>query len=270
MLIINYIAEELASSIFMWLILFFVLRGSLKLPKVSFVKHICCIAIIAIVCGLLRNYISIGKQYQILIFSGLVPFLVSFGVLLIVANGVENKFLREKNNKIKLIAGCFLLGLLLIVFSGNKDSDSSGSYSQQKSDSGSILPSTNLFGGKAIYTVFNCSNKTAITEAQCGEKVPTLKAEFVVDKEKNAVFIKMTSLTSDKKGLFKLDNCEILNDKNWKCGGNDKGTGGNIDIQATYAMVDGSLSYTSGFMTFDRANGTKGTLTLPAPKYVKD
>ena len=75
---------------------------------------------------------------------------------------------------------------------------------------------------------------------------PNMSVRFLYKKESNEVFMLYESAgVGDKKqGIEKLDNCSIIDEKNWSCGG-DVLVGGYVT--GKYTLVNGVFSYGEGY-----------------------
>lgn len=76
---------------------------------------------------------------------------------------------------------------------------------------------------------------------------PYVSLKFSFKKETNEVFITAVRLDEDEKTqrINKLENCSVLDGKNWTCGGEWTGS----YKSPKYMFIDGELSYDEGFNT---------------------
>ena len=75
---------------------------------------------------------------------------------------------------------------------------------------------------------------------------PGLKLKFSFKKDTNEVFMTAEFSNGSEKLFEKLENCSVLNSKNWTCGGVRRGP----YITPTYNFIDGALVYDKGFTDF--------------------
>ena len=260
MLLISFFAEQVPTSIVMWLISFFLLNKSLKIEKQNAFTHIACISIVAAIGGIFKNYIVVGSSSAILIYIGLVPILSSLLVLIVLANSKKDASDAKNYTPIQILGGVVLLVFIFAIFSSNKSESVSSSY--ENSSSVTKAPSTSTSSinpfSKQTYTVYGCSNSKATSEADCGERVARTTVEYIVEKNNNAVFAKGVALKDGSKFIKKLDDCTIIDDKNWTCGGKQKWENGEVAVDGVYQMVDGDVTYKNGYFSFKKADGTKG------------
>jgi hypothetical protein len=73
-------------------------------------------------------------------------------------------------------------------------------------------------------------------------------SKFLFKKETNEVFmtIEYDENGALKKQISKLENCSILDYKNWSCGGEVTGS----YLSPKYMFVDGEFSFANGFSTY--------------------
>jgi hypothetical protein len=76
---------------------------------------------------------------------------------------------------------------------------------------------------------------------------PYVSMKFSFKKETNEVFVTAKMLNAEEKTqmIKKLENCSVLDAKNWTCGGEWKGS----LLTPKYMFIDGDLSYEEGFNT---------------------
>jgi len=80
------------------------------------------------------------------------------------------------------------------------------------------------------------------------EDKPMFSSKFLFKKETNEVFmtIEYDENGTIKKQISKLENCSILDSKNWSCGGEVTGS----YLSPKYMFVDGEFSFANGFSTY--------------------
>jgi hypothetical protein len=72
---------------------------------------------------------------------------------------------------------------------------------------------------------------------------PTITVEFIYEEKNKSIFAKTNDPNSGKSNLKKFDNCEVIDSKNWYCGGIIL-AGGVTTVK--YQVVDGKFSYDNG------------------------
>lgn len=122
--------------------------------------------------------------------------------------------------KIRIAAACLLGAIVVAIF----------------------LFISNLSGDKYEYY-------SRINEASCStefEKHPFFTMKFDFRKETNEIFLTLESkATGEKKvqSIKKLSPCQILDSKNWTCGGEFVGP----FVAPKYTFVDGHFSYVDSY-----------------------
>ena len=64
--------------------------------------------------------------------------------------------------------------------------------------------------------------------------------EFVFDEKSNGIFQKSVNSEHDNQFLHKLKNCEIIDSRNWSCGGESLSEGG---MTSKYQVINGRFNY---------------------------
>lgn len=201
MLVLNYMAEEFPASVLMWLVIFSVLKNYLGLKGLSKSHHLICIFIISIVCGVLRNYIYVGKDISLIVYMLVLPLVVSILIAILFANIKDIDFSAQKYTKFKIAAGLLLLTLIFDLFPTNEQ--------------GSIFPGKNIFSSKL--TFYRCPTAMAANscDSNCSEK-DKLKMEFKVDVKQKLVFYSQFR-DGVQVGSGNYENCKTFDQENWVC-----------------------------------------------------
>jgi hypothetical protein len=124
-----------------------------------------------------------------------------------------------------------------------------------------LLITINAYGwpifGKPTYEIYfkkdinNCNSQY--------EDKPSLLVEINYKKEPQEIFLTYTNLMdNNEKKLVKLNNCEILNEKNWTCRTKYHGRENEDDV---FTMINGKYKVHSGAKTW-RPN--------PCPTLIKE
>ncbi len=79
------------------------------------------------------------------------------------------------------------------------------------------------------------------------EKEPFVSLQYAFKGETNEIFVKVEMRSDGKidKDISKLDNCTVMNERNWSCGGQH--SAGNRSPKHTF--VDGVFSYDDGYVS---------------------
>ena len=125
------------------------------------------------------------------------------------------------------------------------------------------------------YGMYPCGVTEAKTSQECGARKLAKIAKFTVDKNKSEVFRTTTDLDTGKQEIAKLENCIVMDAKNWKCGKSptaEVNQRGELDVTnyATIQMVDGNISVTN-YEWLVKSGGVKiRELIVVMPEYRKN
>ena len=116
-----------------------------------------------------------------------------------------------------------------------------------------------LFGSNTSAGLFD--NDIRVRKFLCdGTIVKRNKGDYFVVTyvvEKNTVFAKTEVISGHElmgKDLEKLEPCQILDKRNWKCGGETRNYGYNLTtVDSTHQVVDGKYYFLPGSINFKRS-----------------
>jgi len=128
------------------------------------------------------------------------------------------------------------------------------------------LPSPSLVPKKLVYKFYNCIGTNY--EKDCQRELKGT-ATFKVDKEKSQVVVIYDRLKDNQKTMFKLDNCTVLDEKNWKCGGHAESNDFFSTVNAGWTSVDGEI-YTTDLIMTKFVGGKPQSTIVPSPIFKRE
>ena len=128
---------------------------------------------------------------------------------------------------------------------------------------------------ESSYKAYACSPAMAIDKPldECN-KTHIGSAVFKVDTKKSEIYKIFTSKSDGLKDLKKLENCEILDSKNWSCGGvltiEDRRDGGiNKKVSASIQMINGEIFTKPSIIYMRPLTRPNETVTISTTVYEK-
>lgn len=194
---------------------------------------------------------------------GLVAFLVG-----VVWFNVKNLSAKEANSqaisglKISLkspIKGeTFFIGLVVVGLIG---------FLYVKVDLASFIANqTSSISKDLIYKYYNCSGTNYDKDCQ---KELKGTATFKVDKDKSQVVVIYDKIKDGQKTMIKLENCTVLDDKNWKCGGHAESNAYISTVNVGWTSVDGEI-YTTNMIMTKIVGGQPQSTIVPSPIFKRE